>query len=148
MTTEYLLDTNACIAIRTLLGAGKPKSVQRQQQIAQMKARWSAVSKERIAMSVVTLGELCFGAEKADDPAAARARLESLRQQIKVLAIDEQVTQHYGSIRAHLESRGEGIGPNDTWIAAHGRAAGRTVVTNNVGEFSRVPDLRHEDWMV
>jgi tRNA(fMet)-specific endonuclease VapC len=146
MTTDYLLDTNACIAIRTLLGGKQPKSAEIQQRIAKLKTRWSAVPKERLAMSIVTLGELRFGVEKSNNPGVAKARLEALRQQVTVLMLDEHVTEHYGSIRAHLETQGCKIGTNDTWIAAHGRAAQRTVVTNNVREFARVPNLLHEDW--
>jgi tRNA(fMet)-specific endonuclease VapC len=40
-----------------------------------------------------------------------------------------------------LEARGEKIGGNDLWIAAHAKAAGLTLVTNNKREFKRVPGL-------
>ena len=49
-------------------------------------------------------------------------------------------------IRAELERIGRPIGHNDLLIAAHTRALGMTLVTNNIGEFSRVPDLAVEDW--
>jgi tRNA(fMet)-specific endonuclease VapC len=45
-----------------------------------------------------------------------------------------------------LETQGQTIGPNDLWIAAHGRATARTVVTNNTGEYSRVAGLAVDDW--
>jgi len=54
---------------------------------------------------------------------------------------------HAGQIRAHLEPRGIGIGPLDTLIAAHARSLGAVVVTDNVREFSRVPDLAVENWL-
>ena len=56
------------------------------------------------------------------------------------------IAGHYGKIRAHLEAIGRPIGPNDLLIAAHARAAGLTLVTRNLREFSRVPDLAVEDW--
>lgn len=147
MTTHYLLDTNACIAIRDLLGKKQSKSAETRQRVATLKARWSAVPKERLAMSVITLGELRCGVENSQDIARATERLEALRQAVSVLGIDETVTEHCGRIRAQLGTAGKGIGPNDTWIAAHGRSAGRTVVTHD-GEFSRVDGLTVGDWMV
>ncbi len=53
---------------------------------------------------------------------------------------------HYGEIRSDLEKRGTPIGSLDTMIAAHARALGAVLVTNNVREFSRVEGLRVENW--
>lgn len=147
MTTEYLLDTNACIAIRTLLAGKSPKSEALRLRVERMKERWSKVPKERVAISIITLGELLFGVAKSNNPSTARARLEALRRQVTVLPVDAPVTEHYASIRFELERRGESIGPNDTWIAAHGLASKRTLVTSD-REFARVAGLAHEDWTV
>jgi tRNA(fMet)-specific endonuclease VapC len=151
MTTEYLLDTNACIAIRDLLAKKKIHSTERQQRIERLRARWIQVPRDRLAMSIITLGELRLGVVKSDNPVTALKRLNALREIVRVLGFDlsgsEALAEHYGEIRAALEAGGKGIGPNDTWIAAHGRALGLTVVTNNKDEFGRVPGLVHEDWM-
>jgi tRNA(fMet)-specific endonuclease VapC len=53
----------------------------------------------------------------------------------------------YAEIRAHLSNAGQIIGPNDLLIAAHARALDLTLVTDNVREFARVPDLRVENWL-
>lgn len=145
MTTEYLLDTNVCIAIRDLLAGKQPRDPERQRRVEQLRTRWSGVEASRLALSLVTLGELHFGVSKSGDPAAA-PRLQNLRQRVPTLTPDESTAEHYGRIRAHLEQQGQKIGPNDLWIAAHARATGRTVVTNNTGEFARVPGLTVEDW--
>ena len=50
--------------------------------------------------------------------------------------------------RSHLERAGTPISPNDLIIAATVRAAGATLITANLREFSRIPDLRCEDWTV
>ena len=50
------------------------------------------------------------------------------------------------AIRTQLESIGMPIGEADLWIAATARAAGGTLITNDTGEFSRVPNLVIEDW--
>ena len=151
MTTEYLLDTNACIAIRDLLTSKKIKSPDRLQRLERLRQRWLQIPAEKLAMSVVTLGELHFGVVKSDNPARSLVRLNALRKVVRVISFDapgpDHLVQHYAEIRAVLETTGNKIGTNDTWIAAHGRALGFTVVTHNKSEFQRVPGLVHEDWM-
>jgi len=147
MTPDYLLDTNVCIAIRDLLADKAPQSVERRQRIDKLRARWGQVAVERLAMSLVTLGELSFGVAKSKQRAAAQVHLDALRRVLPVITPDERTAARYGEVRAELESQGQKIGPNDTWIAAHALADRRTVVTNNTGEFSRVSGLVVEDWM-
>ncbi len=53
---------------------------------------------------------------------------------------------HYAEIRADLKRRGALIGANDLFIAAHARALGLTLVTNNTAEFERVRDLKLNSW--
>ncbi|NVO06582.1 MAG: VapC toxin family PIN domain ribonuclease, partial [Rhodoferax sp.] len=55
--------------------------------------------------------------------------------------------QHYGAIKAKLQTAGTPIGENDLWIAAHALAADMTLVTNNLREFQRVPGLKLENWV-
>jgi len=55
--------------------------------------------------------------------------------------------EHYGEIRAILQWSGQPIGNNDLWIAAHARAEGWILVTNNETEFRRVPGLLVENWV-
>ena len=144
-TTEYLLDTNACIAIRQLLANKLPKNQDRLRAIAALRQRWQQAHAHTLAMSLITLGELEFGASKSQ-ATDARDRLAALRAAVAVLIPDATVASHYGAIRHHLEKTGQGICYNDTWIAAHGLATGRTVVTHNASEFGRVPGLNTEDW--
>lgn len=69
-------------------------------------------------------------------------------ESMDVLAdLPEDMATHYGSIRADVESVGQPIGPNDLLIAAHARASGLTLVTRNLREFGRVPNLPVEDWL-
>jgi tRNA(fMet)-specific endonuclease VapC len=46
-----------------------------------------------------------------------------------------------------LEKLGQPIGVNDMHIAAHARSEGLVLVTNNMGEFARVPALELENWV-
>jgi tRNA(fMet)-specific endonuclease VapC len=60
---------------------------------------------------------------------------------------DGQALKFYGAIRAALEAKGEIIGSNDLWIAAHAKAAGLTLVTNNEREFRRIRGLKIQNWV-
>jgi tRNA(fMet)-specific endonuclease VapC len=67
---------------------------------------------------------------------------------IHVLEIPIQAGAWYGNIRAALEKQGNIIGNNDLWIAAYALASGLILVTNNVREFSRVENLKIENWAI
>lgn len=132
MTFRYLLDTNICIAFKK----AKPG----------IQERVKALPAGQAAMSVVTWGELVFGAEKSNNRERALDVIRRVREIIPVVSAGDSVGEHYGAIRSELEKQGRPIGPNDLWIAAHARALGLNLVTNNTREFNRVSGLSVEDW--
>lgn len=134
MAVTHLLDTNICIYIRR----ARPPAV---------KVRFARMAAGSLAMSVITWGELLYGARRSTDPVASRGKLDRVASEIPVLAMPADVADHYGDIRARLAERGELIGPNDLWIAAHARAAGLVLVTNNAREFRRIRGLKVENWV-
>jgi tRNA(fMet)-specific endonuclease VapC len=99
-------------------------------------------------LSVITFGELLYGAAKSVKRIEALARLEELKRLLHVLPLDEVVGNAYAILRADLEKRGELIGNNDLWIAAHALSASLVLVTNNEREFSRVRHLKIQNWAV
>jgi len=133
MEPRYLLDTNICIYIRQR----RPQEVLR---------RFHRLRPGEAALSVITYGELLYGAAKSAHRAAALERLRQLVRLLPALALPEGAGETYGSIRTELESKGEMIGNNDLWIAAHALAAELTLVTNNEREFRRVRGLRVQNW--
>jgi tRNA(fMet)-specific endonuclease VapC len=72
----------------------------------------------------------------------------SVTKRLEVLPLDGGADRHYAEIRAHLSRKGQPIGSNDLLIAAHALALDLTLVTANVDEFSRVPGLFIENWVV
>lgn len=134
MAIRYLLDTNICIYI----AKRQPPAV---------RARFEQLSADVLAMSVITLGELQHGAEKSQAREKALAALVQLQCAIQVAPLTDAVGQHYGQIRSALERAGQTIGNNDLWIAAHARAQGWILVTNNEREFCRVEGLVVENWV-
>ena len=101
-----------------------------------------------MAISSITLAELLHGAEKSSRVAENLRVVEDFASRLDVLSYGPKAAGHYGSIRAALERIGQPIGINDLHIAAHARSEGLTLVTNNLGEFSRVPALQMENWAV
>jgi tRNA(fMet)-specific endonuclease VapC len=131
---RYLLDTNICIYI----AKRKPPEVL---------ARFESLSEGEVAMSLITFGELRYGANRSANAIKALETIEQLATAIPVVTPDLMVATHYGDIRARLTVAGTPIGNNDLWIAAHARSADLILVTNNVAEFRRVPGLRIENWV-
>jgi tRNA(fMet)-specific endonuclease VapC len=133
MEARFLLDTNICIYIRRK----KPEEVLR---------RFRTLKQGEAALSVITFGELVYGAEKSAQRAAALELLRELARVLPVMGLPERAAEAYGTMRAELERKGQMIGNNDLWIAAHAKAAGLTLVTNNEREFRRVRGLKVENW--
>lgn len=134
MPIRYILDTNICIYIQRR----KPLEVL---------ARFEKLKPGDAVISVVTWGELLYGAEKSQWRKKAMYLLEEFKTLVPVMPMPENVGKTYGAIRASLESKGEPIGNNDMWIAAHAKAATLTLVTNNEREFQRVPGLKIINWI-
>ena len=130
---RYLLDTNIVIYVLKR----RPVEV-----LSTFNANAS-----RMAISSITLAELLHGAEKSSRVSENLAVVEDFCSRLQVLPYGPKAAQHYGAIRAALEKLGLPIGVNDMHIAAHARSEGLVLVTNNVGEFARVPALEVENWV-
>lgn len=131
--TRYLLDTN--IVSHLIRHPSGPVAV-----------RAEAAGEENVITSVLVSAEIQFGlARKASRTLIHQA--ETVLGNMLVLPFAAPADRHYGAIRAALEARGEPIGSNDLLIAAHARALGCVLVTDNVREFARVPSLAVENWL-
>jgi len=133
MEPRYLLDTNICIYIRQK----RPEEVLR---------RFRKLRPGEAALSVITYGELLYGAAKSEQRVRAIEQLHELVSVLPALSLPEAAAEAYGTIRAELELNGEMIGNNDLWIAAHALAAGLILVTNNEKEFRPVRRLKVQNW--
>lgn len=134
MAASFLLDTNICIYIR-------------QKRPPEVLARFEKLKFGDAALSVITYGELFYGAGKSRQRQTAMDRLDDLLSFLPVLELPSTAAREYGEIRARLEARGETIGGNDLWIAAHAKALGLILVTDNERELKRVPGLKVQNWI-
>lgn len=134
--TRYLFDTNTLSAL-----------VHQRRGFERIAARVDTVPVERRLVSAITLAELETMIAKAKDPNSKFAKVRLILAHFNLVDFGEVAALHVGRIRAYLEPRGIGIGPLDTLIAAHARGLSATVVTDKVREFSRVPELKVENWL-
>ncbi len=130
---KYMLDTNICIYII-------------RQKPARVLERFLALSPGDVGISVITVAELQHGVYKSSRPEQSAQALAQFLLPLTVADFTTQATKICGEIRAHLERQGNVIGPLDLFIAAHALQRNVTLVTNNMGEFARVPGLRLENW--
>ncbi len=136
MTAQlFMLDTDTCI----FLMRGESPA---------LAARVQSVPLQQQVMSAVTFAELTYGVQAS---AAAKRKqnqsvLDSLVLHLAVLDWPQDAAKHYAEIRTDLKKRGAQLGAADLMIAAHARAMGAIVVTNNVKDFARVKGLEVENW--
>ncbi len=130
----YMLDTNICIYVL-------------KNHSEKLRHKFKAI--KNICISSITYGELCFGIENGDNSMreARWKQLDIFTQRLLIDPWDEDAARHYGLIRAVLKKQGTPIGNNDLLISAHALSMNAVLVTNNVREFSRVPDLTIENWV-
>jgi tRNA(fMet)-specific endonuclease VapC len=107
--------------------------------------RIAAVGEQHVCTSIIVAQNCLWPVRMASVRLAAQ--LEAVLAAIDVLALETSVDGVYGELRARLERAGQSIGANDLLIAAHALTLGHTVVTDNEREFSRIVDLRIENWL-
>ncbi len=130
----YLLDTNICIYL--------------------MKNKYPELTKKLLSKNVssfyissITVFELEYGAEKSNWSNKTREKLAMFLAPFNILPFTSEDASTAGKIRGYLEKQGKPIGPYDVQIAAQGLQRNLTVVTHNIDEFARVPNLKTEDWV-
>lgn len=129
----YLLDTNICI----YLIKHRPASVIQ---------RFKSLNVGEIHISVITVYEMIYGAEKSQHPQAARQALTQFLKPLNILPFTAEDARESGEIRARLAKIGQLIGPYDLQIAGQAKQRNLILVTNNLREFKRIENLQLENW--
>ncbi len=129
----YLLDTNVCIFLLNK----RPVNVL---------DRLQEALNQGITISSITVAELQFGVYNSQYKEKNRIALTEFLGQFGIIDFDDSDAETYGKIRAYLKTRGIIIGPYDMLIAAQAITKDLVLVTNNTDEFTRIPDLKLEDW--
>ena len=100
-----------------------------------------------VHLSTVVMGELAFGWASSKKPRETQRQVQEFLAPFPRLGVDDAVAEAYGNLRQILQSKGQPIGMNDFWIAAQALTHKLILVTNNTREFSRVPQLKLENWL-
>jgi tRNA(fMet)-specific endonuclease VapC len=129
-----MLDTNMCIYVL------KQRSLSLMQKFQQVQV---------LHISTVVYAELCYGIELSPKHLQYQRwkQLDMFLQPIVIHEWDKQAAEHYAKLRAYLKQRGTPIGNMDMLIAAHALRFDAILVSNNVREFERVPNLQLENWI-
>jgi len=132
---KYLLDTNICIYIIN----EKTKKVLR---------KFEQYPVHEFGISSITHAELQYGVEKSKHKDTNQDALDEFLLPLTILPFHgKRLAACYGEIRTSLESNGKTIGPLDMLIAAHALSLDLTIISNNIKEFSRIPNLKCENWI-
>lgn len=131
---KYMLDTNICIYLMN----GKDDK---------LAMKFNKNNPNDLCISNITYSELMYGVEKSKNKELDFSRLLLFLSEINILNYDFNASEEYGRIRILLEKKGNIIGSNDLFIAAHAKSLGLTLITNNEKEFSKVNGLKVENWI-
>ena len=132
---KYLLDTNICIYIIN----EKPEQVLR---------KFEQYPVQEFGISSVTQAELQYGVQKSKNKNTNQDALDEFLLPLTILPFHgKRLVACYGEIRVLLESKGRTIGPLDMLIAAHALSLDLTIISNNIKEFKRIPNLKCENWV-
>lgn len=134
------------IALRYLLDTNILSDLVRQPQ-GPVASHITRVGEETVCTSIIVAAELRFGAVKSGSSKLAD-RMDLILSAIEILPLEIGADREYGKLRHYLARKGTPIGPNDMLIAAHALDTDLIMVTANLREFTRVPGLKVENWLV
>ena len=98
------------------------------------------------SISVITFGELIYGARKSKHPEKNIATTNRIAELFPIIDINKGIIEVFGEIKAKLEQKGTRIEDMDLLIAATAIYMDLSLVTNNKSHFSRINDLTIENW--
>ncbi len=148
----YLLDTNTLIHMVRGLKMSTPATETHRKRRALgenliRRCRDTQASGDQVGLSAITVAELEYGARHSGRYETEIAAVRKILTPFTLHDFDCTLCAvAYGEIRQALESAGAPIGAMDLLIAAHAKAIGATLVTTDLGDFSRIRHLRCEDW--
>lgn len=99
------------------------------------------------ALSVISYGELVYGANKPVQVASNLAKIHRLPEIFPVIDASKAVLECFGTLKAQLSKKGVTAADFDLLIGSTAITLGYTLVTNNEKHFSKIPDLKIANWM-
>jgi tRNA(fMet)-specific endonuclease VapC len=148
MGVLYILDTDTVIFMLRGLKASARQRPRRERALALAgRCREAQAQGDIIGLSAITVSELEFGAYNSGDYETEITAVRKILAPFELFPFEGTICpSQYGRVRNELEQAGQSIGAMDLLIAAHALALKATLVTNNVGHFSRVSGLSVTRW--
>ncbi|MBR6422446.1 type II toxin-antitoxin system VapC family toxin [bacterium] len=129
---RFLIDTN--IIIYRLKNMGN------------VNANFLKYKNEDMFVSVISYGELVFGAKKSSAVEKNLQTVEAVKSIFPLIDVDADVMDVFGEIKAHTQKTGKVIDDMDMLIAASAISNKMTLVTHNTKHFENIPNLKITDW--
>jgi len=129
---HYLIDTN--ILIFSLKNMGN------------VNANFKKYQQEPMSISVVSYGELVFGAQKSQQIQKNLQTVETIKNIFPIENIDSDVMDVFGELKAQLQKKGKSVDDMDLLIGSTAIANDMTLVTHNTKHFENMPGIKLEDW--
>jgi tRNA(fMet)-specific endonuclease VapC len=98
------------------------------------------------AISVITYGELLWGAKKSKNVGKNLAVVYRIKELFPIVAIDNAVIETFSDIKVAIQKAGSPVDDMDLLIAATALTMNYTLVTSNEKHFRRIKGLRIENW--
>lgn len=129
---RFLIDTN--IIIYRLKNMGN------------VNANFLKYKNDDMFVSVISYGELVFGAKKSSAVEKNLQTVEAVKSIFPLIDVDADVMDVFGEIKAHTQKTGKVIDDMDLLIAASAISNKMTLVTHNTKHFENIPNLKITDW--
>ncbi len=100
------------------------------------------------AISVITFGELIFGARRSQRVHENLAKVYRLKELLPVIDLTPAIMECFGELKAELQPQGRSVADLDLMIGATALTLGYCIITNNTRHFSLIPGLKTENWAV
>jgi tRNA(fMet)-specific endonuclease VapC len=130
---RYMLDTNTA----SYVIKGKPMEV---------REHLLSVPMISVCISVITEAELLWGVVKRPDAKRLSIAVKEFLLRVEILPWDSLAAKAYAELRTACEKAGKLLGNMDMLIAAHAKAEGTVLVTNDKAFYHIEHVLHLEDW--
>lgn len=127
-----LLDTDICISL-----------LRGNQAVIQHRKEY----KGRVAVSFMTVAELCYGAEKSANPVKNKMVVEQFLLTVNIINSSKAMMRRFGQLKSRLERLGIPLADADLFIAATALETCEFLVTGNIKHFNRIEELKLANWM-
>ena len=98
------------------------------------------------SISVITYGELLFGAKKSQNYEKNIAMVYRIKELFPIIEVDRAIIEAFSELKANLQKSGSSIDDFDLLIASTALTMNSILVTNNEKHFNRIKGLKIENW--